>query len=318
MKTRANHVVALATAVLIGVLAAAPTQAGLVPEAKASIAPRSEVQSIGDGEVYIFTAPPREDVQAGRRLYEPIADYLSRATGKRFVYQHPGNWLTYQDWIWSDHGHVYFDGPHFVSFRLGQMQHTLGPSLPQSLHWQVITRHDNAKIKDLKDLRGHTFCTHAPPNFGTLYAQSLFTNPMRVFYPLNTKGWANIYKRVVAGECAGGVLPSTNLDKLDPQREQVRVLHTGPSFPNQAFTISPRVPAVLVAQINAALASPEGQLASQRLRERFSGGRELVLGERHRYQGIDKLVTDFWNLVYAPVIQRHLEQHRTRLSMSAR
>ena len=71
MTTRAKHAVALATAVLIGVLAAAPTQAGLVPEAKASIAPRSEVQSIGDGEVYIFTAPPREDVRAGRRLSGP-------------------------------------------------------------------------------------------------------------------------------------------------------------------------------------------------------------------------------------------------------
>lgn len=48
---------------------------------------------ISPQHAFIFTAPPRETVADGKKD-EPTAALLTRATGEKFAYEHPDNWLT--------------------------------------------------------------------------------------------------------------------------------------------------------------------------------------------------------------------------------
>ena len=72
---------------------------------------------------YIFSAPPRGSAEKETKVYKPIAAYLSKMLGKKIVYQHPGNWLSYQQNMQLGRYDLVFDGPHFVSWRILKTNH---------------------------------------------------------------------------------------------------------------------------------------------------------------------------------------------------
>lgn len=97
-------------------------------------------------EEYIFSAPPREIGESESDVYLPIADYLSKATGKKIVYQGSNNWLSYQDKMREGAYDLVFDGPHFVSWRMARLQHVPLVKLAGDLTFVVIVRKDNDRI----------------------------------------------------------------------------------------------------------------------------------------------------------------------------
>ena len=44
----------------------------------------------------IFSAAPRGTREASIKKYVPLSEYLSKAIGKKIVYQYPGTWTEYQ------------------------------------------------------------------------------------------------------------------------------------------------------------------------------------------------------------------------------
>ena len=74
-------------------------------------------------EEYRFAFPPRDVAAKARETYEPIAELLSRATGKRFVLRHYDNWLSYQMEMKADAHDFVFDAPVFVGWRAAKFGH---------------------------------------------------------------------------------------------------------------------------------------------------------------------------------------------------
>src|SRR5437870_5634865 len=62
---------------------------------------------------YVMSAPPRETPEEALRTYKPIADYLSKVTGKKIVYRWPRTWGLYRTKMVTDSIDIAFDGPHF-------------------------------------------------------------------------------------------------------------------------------------------------------------------------------------------------------------
>ncbi|MBI3575135.1 MAG: PhnD/SsuA/transferrin family substrate-binding protein [Gammaproteobacteria bacterium] len=107
-----------------------------------------------DTEILTFGAPPREAYEIGREIYQPVVEYLSRVTGKRVVYRQPGNWLTYQTEMLKGGYDLVFDGPHFNSWRVSNLRHTVLAKFADEHSFAVIVRKDNAAIHDVKQLAG--------------------------------------------------------------------------------------------------------------------------------------------------------------------
>ena len=254
---------------------------------------------------YIFVVPPRETLGEATRIYGPIADYLSRILDHKVQFQHQTNWLSYQNMLWDDDADIYFDGPHFVAWRLHKQGHVLGPRLPQNQDWRMFTRADHPKVLNLATAAGRRFCGHAPPNFGTLYALSLLDNPVRQPYILNVKGWPAVIEGVMNNKCDFGIVPLTQLKSFDPSQTKVRILNEGPHFPNQAFTFGPRFTAEQKAKMTTALLSPDGQKTLENLRKQFANGRELVAGKEEDYQTVDAPLTAYWEPIYGAIIAMH-------------
>jgi len=240
-------------------------------------------------EELVFSAPPRGTLAEETAAYQPVVEFLSQVIGKKVVYQHSDNWLSYSKGMTEGKYDIVFDGPAFNGWRMERLNHTPLVKLPEEFVFVVVTRAGDTRYKTVKDLAGRQICAHAPPNLGTLTLLSQFDNPMRQPNIVNTKGWDNNYKALIAGQCVATILPIKNLQKMDGAKKLTRTIYTHKAMPNQAFSVGPTVPATLHAKIAQALLSAEGKQATAKLRAAYAG-KDFVYADRNEYAGLGGLL----------------------------
>jgi hypothetical protein len=157
----------------------------------------------------------------------------------------------------------------------------------------VIVHKDKTAFQNLSQMAGRTFCTHAPPNLGTLVLLSQFDNPSRQPVIINSKGWENIYEGVISGKCVGGVLPMANLKKVD-RANLARIVFKTAAMPNQAFSAGPRVSLEDQMKLAQALASPDAAAPTERLRAAYKVGDSFALASNQEYQGLAEYLRNEW------------------------
>ncbi len=244
----------------------------------------------------IFSSPPRESIKEGNLMYGAIASYLSEVIDHRVIYKHPANWLIYTTNMQNDVYDLVFDGPHFISYRMAKHKHTPLVKLPGQLDFVIISRKDNYRVTELKDLAGRPVCSHAPPNLATLTLQAQFDNPLRQPRLLETHGFKNAYTGVIKKTCEAAPIPSKVYKKFNQgeTQGQTRILFKSQPLPQQAFSVSSRVGPVLRAKITAALLDQKGNQATAKLRKRFAGGRALTQADPKHYAGLAYLLKNVW------------------------
>lgn len=262
--------------------------AATVKPTKAAYAPRQDGTPLAsartsDPDALIFTSPPRETPQEGAQIYAPVASYLGKVIGKKVVYRHPGTWGAYRSQMLRGDYDIVFDGPHFISYRAEKLHHKALVKLPGRLDFAVVTR-KSEKFDSVAQMGGRTFCTHAPPNLGTLMLLNQFNNPARQPVILTTDGWDNIYKGVSSGRCTGAVLPIAQMKKLDKD-EQLKIVYKTQPLPNQGFSAGPRVSLEEQAKITTALMAPEAAVPLEKLRAANKVTDKLQAANNAEYAG---------------------------------
>ncbi len=247
-------------------------------------------------ERYIFTAPPRGTVEKEAKIYQPIADYLSKATGKRIIYEHPDNWLTYQSNMQKGKYDLVFDGPHFVSWRMTKLQHEPVAKLPGKLAFVIIVRKDNEKINSIKQLAGRTVCGLAPPNLATLSMYAQFDNPVRQPLVVEVKSFKQGFDQLVEGKkCVAAVMRDKFLNKMDKERTKSKIIWNSKGVANQAFSVGGRFSGKDKEIIRQALLAPEATEKLRAFMDRFNKKkRKLLPASREEYDGLHVLLKDVW------------------------
>ena len=239
---------------------------------------------------FVFTAAPRESSSKGNKVYKPIAEFLTKATGENFVYKHQSNWAEYVEGMKQQKYDLVFDGPHFVDWRIHNIEHSTLLKIPHLLQWRVIVRQGETSIASVQDLVGKTACAPGEPNFGMLNLFNHFKDASRQPVHVQVKGWNNVYEGVKSGKCVAGVLPKKNHEIYDKNGEFTRSIHTHLPYPNQAITSGKRIPEGLRERIREALLTDKGQKALENLRERYTGGAKMVSAEDEEYDSIHALL----------------------------
>lgn len=222
----------------------------------------------------IMTAPPRESAEAGNKLYGPIAAFLSGSLGEKVVYQHPGNWLRYQNDMRADKYDIVFDGPHFISWRIKHLGANALVNLPGKLQFYMVTMASDNEIQEIEDVIGKKVCGIAPPNLATLSMLAKLNNPVRqpVLHPVRG-GFKKVNKEFKQGACRAAIFRTAFYNKKMPQsdRDMMRIIYTSPALPNQGFTVSKRINSTQLQKMRAAMLGKDGSAASANLLKRFGG-----------------------------------------------
>lgn len=284
-----------ALAVGVGVFA---THAADPAQVRVSFAPpvqtdRGLAQALkSDSSVITLSAPPRDSEEEGRRRFEPVAEYLSKAIGRKIVYRHPGTWGVYQGEMQKGSYDIVFDGPHFNGWRMERLQHSVLVKAPGDFSQAVFVPKDSS-ITTMRALIGRTICAHAPPNLGTLVVQRTFDNPSRQPAIVVIEGYKNIYQALIDGKCKAAVLPTNLLKKFDTDGA-TRIVYQSASLPNQAFSAGPRLSDTERARLSAALLAPEADAPTAKLREAYTGGKAFVAASNTEYAGLGDYLKNEW------------------------
>ena len=262
---------------------------------KTAFAPTGAKTSVALGSgsgTLVFTAPPRESEEEGKEIYGPVAEYLSKAIGRKVEYRYPGTWGIYRTGMLKGDYDLIFDGPHFCSYRTEKLGHAVLVKIPATLEFSIIVRKDS-KYTATQQLAGHQMCSHAPPNLGALVMLNQYDNPVRqpAIHPV--KGWDEVYNGVQTGMCDGGVIPTVQLKKFDKKGE-MRVLFQSSKIPNQAFSAGPRVSHEEQAKIAQALLAPEATGPTAKLRGAFKVGDHFVAANNQEYNGLAEYLRNEW------------------------
>ena len=242
---------------------------------------------------FILTSAPRDTAAKEKEIYDPIAKLLSKATGHTITFRHGDNYLVYPSEMRKGTYDIILDGPHFVGWRMAKLGHVPLVKFPGNLSFVVIVKKDNARVNDIKDLTGRTLCALPSPNLANVVVTYEFDNPARQPLTLEEQSFPEIYKGVMKGKCVGGIMQGKLFQDLDKEARGGKVIYTSKPLPNQAFTAGPRVTADMREKISQALLSPEGAIATQKLREVFKI-QNLVPVNAEEYQGLGKYLRDVW------------------------
>ncbi|MBI3900460.1 MAG: PhnD/SsuA/transferrin family substrate-binding protein [Gammaproteobacteria bacterium] len=240
-------------------------------------------------DAFVFSAPPTGNYAEDLAMYQPIADYLTRVTGKHFVYRYADNWLSYSKEMTNGTYDLVVDGAALNGWRLDRMNHTPLVKLSDDLTFVTIARKDNRKITTLKQLAGQKVCANSPADPEMVALLSQLDNPARQPVIVQTKGWDGAYQGLIEGKCAGTVLPLKHLEKNDGGL--INVLYQHKPIPSHTFSAGPRITPALQAKIQMALLADEGRNATAKLRAVF-GSEGLVEANAAEYANLGKLLKD--------------------------
>jgi ABC-type phosphate/phosphonate transport system substrate-binding protein len=244
---------------------------------------------------YILSASPTERELASRKIFEPIAAYLSETIGERFVFEYAQNWPAYSRNMQASRYDLVFDAPNFVGWRVEKIEHTPLARLPENLVYVVIVDAADKSVSSPGDLKGQTVCSGAIPNLDALILLEQFNSPWARPRIKAVQGFKQIFDQLAAGRCAAAVLPENiyqDLTQISPA--STRVLFRSQSFPNFAFSASPRMPAALQQSVKAALISTNSSDALSALRQHYRSRSGLLPADRDKYRGLGYMLEDFW------------------------
>lgn len=243
----------------------------------------------------IMSAPPRESPEAGRMLYEPIANHISKITGQQVIYQHPISWLNYQKQMRNNHYDIVFDGPHFMSWRMIHSEHMPLAKLPGKLRFVIVAHAADDRTKHVDDLIGKKICGLAPPNLATLVVFSKYPNPVRQPKFIAIKGgFRKVFLALKNRQCDAAVFRDSFYKNKIPKEDKAltKTIFSSAPLPNQGITVhKSRINNEQRQQLVQSLLSEAGKKATRPLLNRFAKNAEsLISTSSDEYAGHNEFI----------------------------
>lgn len=242
----------------------------------------------------VFSVAPTQSVFETKKLFAPIAEYLSAATGREIVLKASSSYPGYVSRMMSDRFDILLDGPHFTSWRMKRKQHVPLVRLPGTIQIVVVTREDSG-ISDLDELSrggGVRVCSFDSPNILTMALRSYFPNPLRQPRFKRVKNDRDLETCIQKGRGRAGVFNREHWERMD--QTGLSVLYTADSsYPGMTLSVGPKVDQATRKLIAEALLSSEAKGATSAALNHYHKER-FIAADPKDYQGLDQLLSGVW------------------------
>lgn len=242
-----------------------------------------------------LSAPPDIDAAAGRELYQPLAELLTRETGVTFTYVHPGNWFAYQADMRAGRFALLLDDAHFAGWRIAFRDHAPLVRTREELKFVIVAMKEG-RVYSKEDLVGQPVCAAPPPALGTLAFLGKYDGPFQVPQVLATPDPLDRVQNMIVGRCAGAVLTRrlyTGSKEIRGVAGQLKIVTETGAYPGLTLTAGPGVSVGLRRQLRTILLSRSGGNATRALRERLAGGSNFVEAATVDYTGLHEMLQDY-------------------------
>lgn len=204
-------------------------------------------------EPLVLIIQPILSAERTREAFRPLAEYLSRVTGRKCEIRTLPNFLSYWEVIRRNSGyHLVLDAAHFTDYRVQKMGFRVLAKIPDTVSYSLIV-HESNPVFDPLELTGRTIATLGPPSIGAARLNSLFPNPSRQPIIVEVESAEEGMELLLRGNVQAAILPTPLVSQQMAQGGGIYVVTTTEPIPHIALSAAPSLDAVLVERIRTAL-----------------------------------------------------------------
>jgi phosphonate transport system substrate-binding protein len=142
-----------------------------------------------------------------RKAFQPLADYLSKATGQQIKLQTAVNFLTYWETMKKGKYDLVIDAAHFTDYRASRMNYTVLAKIPDVVSYSLVV-HEDAVVLDPDELIGKTVATIGSPSLGAVRLEEMYPNPLRQPVIMETNNSTEAIERVINKKADAAIVPT--------------------------------------------------------------------------------------------------------------
>lgn len=280
IRLRGIHFVSLLLLALVG--------AG-TPPARAATA---DLLKAEPGDI-VFVIQPILSEEQTKRAFQPLADYLGKASGKRVVIRTLPNFLAYWEVIRQDSGfHLVLDAAHFTDYRVEKMGFKVLAKLPDTVSYSLVVN-SGALVIDPVELVGKTVATTGAPSIGAARLNAMYPNPVRQPIIVDSGTAEEGLEMVIKNKVQAAIVPTPLVSQRMAQGGGISVVTTTEPLPHIAFSASPKLDdatreKIRNALVNAANTADGRQMLKDVNFERFDPATEQI------YAGQGNILKEYW------------------------
>ncbi len=239
---------------------------------------------------YKLLVEPSYNVQRATEVYQPLADYLSKATGHKITLVTSRNY----HFFWRDVRQnapidFMFSEAHFTDFRAKRFQFEPIARTVENTSYTLLGS-DQLTNTTLNGLIGKGIVTMPSPSMGFAMLLQFFPDPVRQPNMMSTaQSWQDGVEIVFAGEADAAIVPTW----LQSQYPNLIPIATSAEFPGAAVSAAPTVPPEAKQAVKDALLKlHEAEGAYEVLSE--LGVSQFVEASAADYDGDEKVLEGFF------------------------
>ncbi|MBL0164897.1 MAG: PhnD/SsuA/transferrin family substrate-binding protein [Xanthomonadales bacterium] len=241
---------------------------------------------------YRFTPEPAYTPAAAEEIYKPLLDYLSKATGEKFVLAPSANYSTYwRNILKPDQTDFSYDEAQFADYRISHLGFIPLVRRSQATSYSLLANPD-FEGKDPKALLSSRIATMPAPSLGYAVLMQVFADPVQQpDISSNSASWRDCLDMFNSGEAQAMIFPTWMLETYG--NPAMVTVFTSRDFAGPAILASPSVPEDVRNKVRDALLDIEGapELGELLLELGIS---KFVSAAPKDYAGEEKMLSGFY------------------------
>lgn len=250
-------------------------------------------QTVAASNELVLAVQPILEEEQTRKVFQPLCDYLAKATG-RFcrIFTSPNFYAYWDNVRHSKAFNLVLDAAHFTDYRTQKLGYEVLAKIPDTVSYTLVTR-DNDLILDASELVGKRVATLGIPSIGAARLNGLFPNPARQPVTIEVGAAEDGIRMLLDGKVFAAILPTPIVSQQMASGARVSVVLTTDPIPHIALSASSSLDAgTRTALRNALLAAHNNDNGRKMLKligfERFDPASTAV------YMGQGKILKEYW------------------------
>lgn len=240
-------------------------------------------------ETFVLAVQPILSKERTLKFYQPLAAFLSQATGHEIKIYATSNFVAYWEELRKNKKYdLALDAAHFADYRVKNLKYTILAKINDTVSFSLITNED-VNYFDADELIGQRIATLASPSFGGIRLLSMYPNISRQPVVIGKNNFQETLKQLKSNKVSAALVP-TPLISGDSSVNTIMV--TDP-IPHMAISASNRVNKETQDKIRNALVKASSTKEGQALFTKLNlTGFEKA--NNSLYDGYGSLLKDVW------------------------
>ena len=199
---------------------------------------------------YTVSVEPNYPAAQAQEVYQPLLDYLSKATGQHFILKTAGNYhVFWRDLRGGASTDFAFEEAHFTEYRINRQHFVPLARVTDATKFTLLVDASNASA-GANGLIGRRIASMSAPSLGYLLLGELYKNPIaQPEIQSAAASWKDGVEMVFAGESDAAMVPGY----IAQAYPNLVAVATSRDFIGRAFSAGPRVPADVRKKVTDAL-----------------------------------------------------------------